>query len=256
MNLLRAGANPNICDRGGRSPLIRAILTQNLTCVKLLLQFGASIKYKTRSLHNPLHLAAALPSISILRELIAAGAEINGQCHTGATRLHYAVHFPPAIQVLLDGGANIDAIDYDGDTPLSDCIYLNVHDGIKKLLERGASCVVLNKYGNTILHRTALHANLKTVETLLSIDIEQIDTNAVNKHGNTAAYIAQTRTKKPEGFLEAFYALLIHICNRNDDIARRVQAKNERREENITADNYAHVDVEESEEVFIDASEY
>lgn len=45
--LLEAGADPNIVSKEGVGPLFFAIKTQNSEAIRLLIEFGAEIWYKT-----------------------------------------------------------------------------------------------------------------------------------------------------------------------------------------------------------------
>jgi hypothetical protein len=60
--------------------------------------------------------------LQIVRRLLEMGADPNIQDDDGKTPLHYAVHGKPphlrVVQLLIDHGAVVDAIDYYGETPL------------------------------------------------------------------------------------------------------------------------------------------
>src|SRR5262245_61394449 len=69
-----------------------------------------------------LHLAAVLGDLAKVRQLLAAGRDVNAFDEFGKSPLHYAVeeeHLEVA-QILLRSGANVDAHDETmiGDTPL------------------------------------------------------------------------------------------------------------------------------------------
>lgn len=57
---------------------------------------------------TPLHLAATNPDGSVLKVLLAAGAEVNARDKEGATPLHMAAYTQRAAnaQILLEGGAD------------------------------------------------------------------------------------------------------------------------------------------------------
>lgn len=45
--MLEAGADPNLVSKDGVGPLFFAIKTQNIEAIKLLIEFGAEIKYRS-----------------------------------------------------------------------------------------------------------------------------------------------------------------------------------------------------------------
>ena len=56
--LLKKGADPNITNDDGLSPLHVAVNKQNISIVKLLLKYGANPNIKSKLYHQtPLHLA-------------------------------------------------------------------------------------------------------------------------------------------------------------------------------------------------------
>ena len=80
--LLKAGANPNVADSEGRTPLFHAILAQNAPRVKALLDAKANVNRRDNKKSTPLLLAiencmkgAADTGIEIVHMLLEAGAK-------------------------------------------------------------------------------------------------------------------------------------------------------------------------------------
>lgn len=67
------------------------------------------------------------------------------------TPLHKACYFGHSniVEYLLECGANVDAIDVEGDTPLHDACKLDHVECVKLLVEAGASTSIKNKMGQT-----------------------------------------------------------------------------------------------------------
>jgi ankyrin repeat protein len=114
---------------------------------------------------TPLHLAAAGYRVEIVRLLLAAGANPNSSLnHRQSRPLHYAadgcVNSPDwdakrqvlTIQCLLDAGANINAQDKNGATPLHRAVRTRCAAAVKCLLEAGCDALLKNKPGSTPFH--------------------------------------------------------------------------------------------------------
>ena len=112
-----------------------------------------------------LHLAAAGYRIELVRLLLAAGADPNSRRnHRQSGPLHYAADgcmTGPAwnakkqvqtIECLLDAGADIDAQDKNGATPLHRAVRTRCAAAVKCLLERGSDATLKNKPGSTPFH--------------------------------------------------------------------------------------------------------
>lgn len=112
-----------------------------------------------------LHLAAAGYRVEIVKRLIAAGADPNGAMnHRCSTPLHYAAdgyitgpnwdarRQVKTIGALLDAGADIQAPDKNGATPLHRAVRTRCAAAVKFLLKRGADPTLKNKPGSTPFH--------------------------------------------------------------------------------------------------------
>lgn len=160
--LLAAGANPNAQlklappfrnignDRGldgtltiGTTPLLRAAKALDAPAIRLLLAKGANVSLSNTRGITPVMAAAGLGStdadtrgvytnedvqqrsIDSLTLLLAAGADINGKDGTrGLTPLHEAARWGwnDVVQFLVDRGANLNAKDNRGLTPVDSAL--------------------------------------------------------------------------------------------------------------------------------------
>ena len=111
---------------------------------------------------TPLHAAAAGHRVEIAKLLLVAGAEVNA---TGKLRharpLHYAADGGPErdakrqvamIRLLLEAGADIQAQDKNGATPLHRAVRTRCAEAVKCLLDAGADATIRNKPGSTAFH--------------------------------------------------------------------------------------------------------
>ena len=125
-------------DTDGYTPLHLAAYFQQEDAVRVLLDLGASATaWSTgEALAQPLHLAATRPrNGAICRALVTAGADVNAPQEDGGTPLHRAAQSGDAetIEALLDLGARRDAESDDGFTP-AELAYALERDEIAELI--------------------------------------------------------------------------------------------------------------------------
>lgn len=123
--------------RAGGRDLRWVALEGNLSVAGLLAGAGPEIRGQTSEC-TPLMRAALSEDGLLLRDLIAAGADVTTSDFEGRTALHYAVGRPHNIEALLVAGAAPDAKDIDGDTPLWYGILNGDEASCKALLTGGA----------------------------------------------------------------------------------------------------------------------
>ena len=120
----------------------------------------------------------------ILR-LLGFGADIDVRNYKGKTGLHYAAKagFLTVINLLIEKGATVDALDNSGETPLFEAIRSTIKDGekqraaIEALLIKGANPNLKNSKGQTPLQvaQRMRRANAgKIVELLRKYDAVEL----------------------------------------------------------------------------------
>ncbi len=119
-------ANPsldvNVQTNAGQTPLFYAISKQRYDVAKdLIINHKASTRIKDKRWQLPLHRAAAIGSLPLLKLLLDEGkSPINSTDNTGYTALHHALaegHGDIAIE-LVKRGADLEKKDNDGFTPI------------------------------------------------------------------------------------------------------------------------------------------
>jgi ankyrin repeat protein len=159
--LLKNGADANQVVSRGQTVLMTAARTGNLDTVNALLERGADVNAREAQLgETALMWAASENHAAIVKALLAKGADVDARSNTvkfpkdrfglegvltilprgNWTPLMYAARdgAPDATRALLDAGAQINAQDPDGTTPLVRAIWNSHYDTAKVLLERGA----------------------------------------------------------------------------------------------------------------------
>jgi hypothetical protein len=113
--------NPNAHDSQGNTILSHAILSQNHAVVASLLAKGADPNMLNGLGYTPLYLAIEMLDMNSTELLIDHGADINHTDSFGRTYLIQAARlgFLPAVQLLVEKGVDIDALDSEGMSALA-----------------------------------------------------------------------------------------------------------------------------------------
>lgn len=168
--LLKAGADPSA--RYGSSlkfsPLQLACSSREAAMTRALLKHGADVKGCDGFGFTALHWAAYRGKPCVIEALVGAGADLEArssevwlpghrESHVGLTPLHIAAFFrrsnTPRMAVLLQRGANVNAADGHGRTPLHIVATAPATDSsaadVDFLLRRGADETAKDNFGRT-----------------------------------------------------------------------------------------------------------
>ena len=174
--LLAFGADPNT-QYNGRFVISRSIGKANEELFDLLLEKGASTttvpgkqaQYDTLAL--PLHHAAFVGNISILRKLLEAGVEADSVLIAdGWTALFHAakVGHEGVLRILInDHGADINRRANKGTVAIHTAAYHNRSKCIEAFLDAGVDIDVRDSAGRTPLHWAAQERSIDVVRVLL-----------------------------------------------------------------------------------------
>jgi ankyrin repeat protein len=187
--MLAQGALINLDQKG--TLLLVAILVGNEEVVAALLQ-SEQFDVNAGLIHEdaptfPLHIAAERGFVSIVKVLLARGANVDAVKPNGGSALCSACQGNQleSVIALLEAGANVDLGMHDGTTPLH---YAALHssDILERLLQKGANVNVTTTSadleGATPLHIAAEFGQLKWVRLLLQ---RGANPNALMLNGRT-----------------------------------------------------------------------
>lgn len=145
--LLARGADPNerppTDSADQRSPLVLAAITGRIPVLKRLIAAGADVNGNSAGL-TPL-LAATRDTWSgrfdVVMSLLTNGANVRARDAKGVTALHGAAcsSDPALLQLVLEAGADLDALDESGFTPLARAVERGQTENVQALLKAGAA---------------------------------------------------------------------------------------------------------------------
>ncbi len=142
---------------------------------------------------SALHHAAAFASLDAMKLLVANGADVRATNRRKSTPLHWAVRDEAKVRFLLDHGAQVDARQSDGRTPL----YLaasagNANAVLRLLLDKGADPNQATANGNTSLINASGRGDVEAMRLLIAgtVPARKADVNAASGTGATALMAA------------------------------------------------------------------
>lgn len=155
------GANVNIRNREGKTPVFMAMENGNLQILKILLGNGANADIPDKTGTTPLQHVVHYEKCpyTAISELLEAGADPNVKNIHGNSLLFsllskksYSNHISDVIHALVDAGANINEQNQNGDTPLHlslvECDEYS-YKTAKALLAAGANTDIKNHNGDS-----------------------------------------------------------------------------------------------------------
>ncbi|MBU0513672.1 MAG: ankyrin repeat domain-containing protein, partial [Proteobacteria bacterium] len=171
-----------ICDEGW-SPLmlgagIRDHDSASSTC-KLLLDAGADVHYQNAHGISALHVAAKWGHYILTALILLKGANPNISTSGGVTPLHLAAGTlysdlgrseccTTVMELLLDNGAEIDTVDFSGNTALHYAVEIGHTEIVRLLTSKGAEVDTVGHSGNTVLHYAVERGHTEIVRLLMS----------------------------------------------------------------------------------------
>jgi len=157
--LIERGADINLVNKAGLSPLDIAILNGNTEVTELLIEKGA----QSYSLHAAIHQG----DVERVKQLLKDGADINKlDMREWQTPLMYAVSAenPEMVRFLISNGADVNHINPRGSTPLTQTAFLGDIEMVKLLLEHGADIHYMRDDGYSVLTTAIQSRNLDIVK--------------------------------------------------------------------------------------------
>ena len=196
--LLLCGSNPCHKDSYGQNPLHIATRTGDVALVNLLLAARPDVNSKDRNGRIALHLASQQrEGVRLIDLLVAHGASLESQDDHGWRPLHYSVYSnrPANMHLLLEKGANINAISKYGATSLMLGVLYKSHEAVRVLLrEETLEFRGKDNDGWSVLNYAALFGDMETICILQSSP----KMKTVDLDGSPALFLARWRRDENE----------------------------------------------------------
>ena len=148
------------------SELHRCVEENDLKCVERLLDEGADIEERWENFETPLFGAVRATRLEVARLLVKRGADVNATNDAGERPLHAIWKKSPIVELLIENGAEIDALDKHSSSALMTALNYGKLKTAEWLIEEGASLEVKAKDGWTMLHATARSGSKKIFDAI------------------------------------------------------------------------------------------
>ncbi|KAK4078254.1 uncharacterized protein Triagg1_3270 [Trichoderma aggressivum f. europaeum] len=194
--LLQNGADKEATDLEGRTPLYQALADGTIEVATLLVDEGANVAIAAKDGRTPLHMALSLGAkgFGIAKRLLQSDSSkatsyAKAKAKDEATPLHIAAEHGPseAIELLRGLGADVDALDDFGQTPLLISIYKKKWDIAELLIKAGAKVDADEREGYAPLLGAVAGGSDRIVQLLLKA---KVDVDAVDEDGYSPLHLA------------------------------------------------------------------
>ncbi|KAL8726727.1 MAG: hypothetical protein Q9166_006522 [cf. Caloplaca sp. 2 TL-2023] len=219
--LLDAGADVNLVDALGNAPLGFA---RSFEVCKALLSAQANINSRSRSYHSTaLHqLCYHHATVEVIDLLVAAGIPVNTPDEGSGTPLNSAVfsHQTAAAKRLIALGADVNAASFSARiNSIHFAVCFSHYEILPLLLARGMDYTATDVHLQNIGHMAAISADTRTIKTLAVSRLVGLDLSLKDLKGKTPAdYLAEREmfSESEVGIHEAFAAFADSVKPKHD----------------------------------------
>lgn len=179
--LVLEGHDLNSADEDGQTPLHLAIGEGYFQAAEFLINKGANVNARTKSGKTPLLYSTVTYHLQT-EEIVEGTVKVapDSSSKTDVRKLGAPSYVPydgqfDTVRLLVDKGADVNAADTLGASPLMFAVDRGYFEVVQFLVERGASLKSASKEGNTPLHLAVFRNNARIAEYLM---LKGADVNA------------------------------------------------------------------------------
>ena len=189
--LIAGGAPVDARDALGSTPLLDAAWIGETEIAQFLMDHGADVNARhTESGATPLQYAVLKGRTEMTKLLLKAGAAVSGEYRDGQSLLHVAAArgYAAIIELLVQAGANVQALDATGNTPLDSAVLHDQPFAVAALLRDRASATYVHPLdGRGALHEACMRGYVDMLRPLIDAGA---DPTARDRFGQTPLDIA------------------------------------------------------------------
>jgi uncharacterized protein len=191
MSIIEAGANLNAADNYGTTPLYAASEKGITEVVQALIARGADV---TKGGPAAMVIASRWGFGEIVKALLNAGVQTKGEKVVKAMSQAADFGHTSVVKLLLENGAEVNAKDFSGYTPLARAVGSNKKETVLLLIDKGADMNNRDKFGMTPLMRAVQAGHTDMVKLLID---KGADKDLKDNNGTTAIMWA-VKERAPE----------------------------------------------------------
>ena len=168
--LLKAGARVNDEDKDGSTALMRAARDGDLETVELLLQAGANLHQKDKAGKTAFLLSAEGGQAKTMERLLSLGFDPNSYNNWGSTALAAAARHPEMLKTLISAGAKVNLQIPSGATKSMTALEIAAQNGwtesVRVLIDAGADPNLFYSPGSMPLDKAVRKGYTEIIEML------------------------------------------------------------------------------------------
>ena len=180
--------------------IFKIISRKRIKMISHVVKEGIDINFIGNKGKRPIHAAAEIGSIEMIKALIENGADFMVVDDEGNSILHYAclcINAKRLLTYFLESGFDFRIKNIKSLTPLMFAIKEHKYSNACFLIKHKAGLDVCDRYGNTPLHACCSGNHLKEIKALLSVGV---DINARNSENQTPLHVVDDW--KPEEIIK------------------------------------------------------